>query len=117
MTIESNQIAEVTANSRAIEFIERILLNLVDASESDTARIQAAKILLERLSENRDGEISAHEKAERDNALAEARCLLDEVAETLVARNLCVQCATAVVDIGAAGTNNAGADDYQQPEP
>lgn len=52
----------------------------MQASESDTARIQAAKILLERLAPKEDDEAKKHEAEERDRALAEARGLLAEFA-------------------------------------
>jgi hypothetical protein len=56
------------------------LQGLMKASESDTARIQAAKILLERLAPKKDDEAQKHEAAERDAALTEARGLLAEFA-------------------------------------
>lgn len=115
MIIETEQTTEAAVTSRAVDFIERVLMGLVDNSESDTARIQAAKILLERLSENREGEAVRHGTEERNAALAEARCLLDEFAETLAARNLCAQCAATLAEGGSAGTDNAGAVETEQP--
>ena len=56
------------------------LRDLMQASESDTARIAAAKILLERLAPKQDDEAQKHEAEERDRALAEARGLLAEFA-------------------------------------
>lgn len=61
----------------------RILLDLMQASESDTARIQAAKILLERMSPSQDDDARRREEDERNTAVAEARCLLAELAAEL----------------------------------
>ncbi|MDR3450749.1 MAG: hypothetical protein P4M15_13570 [Alphaproteobacteria bacterium] len=56
------------------------LRELMAASESDTARIQAAKILLERSAPKEDDEARRREAEEREFALAEARGLLAEFA-------------------------------------
>jgi hypothetical protein len=56
------------------------LHELMQASASDTARIQAAKILLERLAPKEDDEATKRAAEERDIALAEARGLLAEFA-------------------------------------
>ncbi len=56
------------------------LHDLMQGSESDTARIQAAKILLERLAPKEDEEARKREAEERGAALAEARSLLAEFA-------------------------------------
>ena len=56
------------------------LSELMQGSESDTARIQAAKILLQRLAPKEDDEAKKHEAEERDVALAQARGLLAEFA-------------------------------------
>ncbi|MDR3424394.1 MAG: hypothetical protein P4M13_04860 [Alphaproteobacteria bacterium] len=58
-----------------------MLGELAQASESDTARISAAKILLDRLAPKKeDDEAKRNEAAERDRALAEARALLADLA-------------------------------------
>jgi hypothetical protein len=51
---------------------------VMQSSESDTARIQAAKILLERLAPKEDDEAHKREAEERAAALDEARGLLAE---------------------------------------
>ena len=56
------------------------LHDVLQSSESDTARIQAAKILLERLAPKEDDEARKREAEERDTALATARGLLAEFA-------------------------------------
>ena len=56
------------------------LHELMQASESDTARIQAAKILLERLAPKEDDDAKKREAEERDVALVQARGLLAEFA-------------------------------------
>ena len=56
------------------------LRDLMQSSESDTARISAAKILLERLAPKEDDEAKKREAEERDVALAQARGLLAEFA-------------------------------------
>ncbi len=56
------------------------LRDMMQGSESETARIQAAKILLERLAPRQDEEERRREQEERDHALAEARGLLAEFA-------------------------------------
>jgi len=68
---ESNQADEVLATLRGV----------MESSESDSARIQAAKILLERLRPKEDNdELKRQEAEERDAALAEAHGLLAEFA-------------------------------------
>ena len=64
------------------------LHDLMQASGSDTARIQAAKILLERLAPKEDDEARKREAEEREAALAEARGLLAEFAALRLA-SLC----------------------------
>lgn len=56
------------------------LLHLMRGSESDSARIAAAKILLERLAPKTDEETARREKEEREAAFTEARILLAEFA-------------------------------------
>ena len=82
------------------------LHDLMQASGSDTARIQAAKILLERLAPKEDDEARKREAEEREAALAEARGLLAEFAALRLA-GLCQQ---GEVDISGATTtdNTAG---------
>ena len=84
------------------------LHDLMQSSESDTARIQAAKILLERLAPKDDDEAQKREAEERDIALAEARGLLAEFA----ALKLAGLCQPGAVDhAGASATDNAATPD------
>lgn len=64
------------------------LHELMQASGSDTARIAAAKILLERLSPKEDDEARKREAEERETAVAEAKGLLAEFAALRLA-SLC----------------------------
>ena len=80
------------------------LHDLMQGSESDTARIAAAKILLERLSPKEDDETNKRAAEERDCALAEARGLLAEFA----ALKLAGLCEPGALDqAGATEANNA----------
>ncbi len=56
----------------ALETLREIMLS----AESDTARLNAAKILLERLAPKEDEEARTREAEERETALAEARGFL-----------------------------------------
>ena len=68
---ERTQADEVLATLRAV----------MESSESDSARIQAAKLLLERfMPKEDDDEVKKQEAEERDAALAEAHGLLAEFA-------------------------------------
>ena len=77
------------------------LHELMQGSGSDTARIAAAKILLERLSPKEDDEAQKREAEEREVALAEARGLLAEFAALRLA-SLCEPCAVDASGSGAA---------------
>ena len=57
-----------------------MLYDTMMASESDTARIQAAKVLLERIAPIEDDDARRREAEERAAAIADARCLLAELA-------------------------------------
>ncbi|MDX2027687.1 MAG: hypothetical protein SFW62_03525 [Alphaproteobacteria bacterium] len=74
------------------------LIDLVHHSESDSARIAAAKILLERMAPEEDDEARRREAEERDAAIAEARCLL---AESAAAKSTEFYQPTALDQIGA----------------
>ncbi|MBV8061574.1 MAG: hypothetical protein JO126_04520 [Alphaproteobacteria bacterium] len=82
------------------------LLALMQDSESDSVRIAAAKVLLERLSPKEDDEIRQREAEERQAAIGEARCLLAELA---VARTHELYSAPAMDGDGAAGAIDAAA--------
>lgn len=57
------------------------LQEVVIGSESDAARISAAKVLLDRFAPKEDSDARNHELAERDAAISEARGLLAEFAD------------------------------------
>ena len=61
------------------------LQEVVIGSESDAARISAAKILLERFAPKEDDDARKQEAEERDAAIAEARGLLAEFAAVKLA--------------------------------
>lgn len=84
------------------------LRDLMQASESDTARIQAAKILLERLAPKTDDEAKKREAEERDVALAQARGLLAEFAALKLAG---FRQPRALDQTGSAAADNAAAED------
>lgn len=71
--------SEIPGMTDAAKILEA-LLDLLHHSESDSARIAAAKILLERMAPAEDDEHQRREAEERDAAIAEARCLLAEFA-------------------------------------
>ncbi len=58
---------------------------LMEAGDSETVRVAAAKALLARLSPKKNDEAQIHEAEERDRALAEARKLLAEFASLKLA--------------------------------
>ncbi|MDD3029967.1 MAG: hypothetical protein PHS57_06790 [Alphaproteobacteria bacterium] len=66
----------LTTDESVLETLRELML----ASDSDTARIQAAKILLERLAPKEDDEAKKREAEEREAALAQASGLLAEFA-------------------------------------
>jgi hypothetical protein len=86
------------------EQVLSMLGELMQASESDTARIQAAKILLERIAPKEDDEAKRNEAVERDAALAEARGLLAEFAALKLAN---FRLSRALDQAGEAATDNA----------
>jgi len=81
------------------------LREVMQSSESDTARIQAAKILLERLAPKEDDEARKREAEERAAALDEARGLLAEFAAVKLA-GFCQP--DALDQTGATGADHAG---------
>jgi hypothetical protein len=68
------------SNALQTEQVLATLHELMSSSGSDTARIQAAKILLERLSPRESDEATKREQEEFEQALGEARGLLAEFA-------------------------------------
>ncbi|MCL2473708.1 MAG: hypothetical protein FWF23_02215 [Alphaproteobacteria bacterium] len=64
--------------------IKQVLATLqavMESSDSDTARIQAAKIILEKLGKNQDDTEKKHQEEERSIAIEQAHKLLEEFAE------------------------------------
>jgi hypothetical protein len=53
---------------------------IADETVPPAARVSAAKALLDRFTPKEDAELKRREAEERDNAIAEARCLLVELA-------------------------------------
>lgn len=80
------------------------LQELMLGSESDTARIAAAKILLERLAPKTDDETTRREKEEREAAICEAKILL---AEFTAAKLTGLHQPDALAAAGTAATDNA----------
>lgn len=91
----------------AAEQVLATLHNMMQASESETARIQAAKILLERLAPKEDDEQRKREAEERAAAMDEARGLLAELTAWRLAS---LREPDALAEGGAPGTDNAGLD-------
>ena len=54
---------------------------VMESSDSDTARIQAAKIILEKLGKNQDDTEKKHQEEERSIAIEQAGKLLEEFAQ------------------------------------
>lgn len=67
---------EPLSAEQALETLREIML----CAESETARLNAAKVLLERLAPKEDDESKKREAEEREAALAEARGFLAEFA-------------------------------------
>ena len=68
--------------------IKQVLATLqavMDSSDSDTARIQAAKIILEKLGKNQDDTEKKHQEEERSIAIDQAHKLLEEFAQCKLA--------------------------------
>ncbi len=64
----------------AAEALDTLRLLLMDEDATDSSRVAAAKVLLERMSPVEDEDAKRREAEERHDALAEARCLLAEFA-------------------------------------
>jgi hypothetical protein len=88
------------------QVVEGMMLRLMNGSESDSARIQAAKLLLERIGNvtREDDEAQRREAEEREAAIAEARGILAEIA---AARLAGVSEPPALADDGASGATDA----------
>ncbi len=79
------------------------LKDVMTSSESDTSRIAAAKILLERFAPKKSDEEQKQQAIERNHALTEARGLLAEFAAFKLAS---FRATRALGDAGATATDN-----------
>jgi hypothetical protein len=72
---------DISATGRAgEEALETLRLMLLDDEITDASRVSAAKALLDRFLPKEDAELKRREAEERASAIAEARCLLAELA-------------------------------------
>lgn len=90
-----------------LEALEILRLMILDDTTSPAARVAAAKALLDRYTPKEDAERQRRESEERDAALAEARCLLAELAAAQPAR---ADQPPALAENGATGTDHAPRD-------
>jgi len=90
-----------------LEALEILRLMLQDGDVTAAARVSAAKALLDRFTPKDDVELKRREAEERASAIAEARCLLAELA---AAEPLGADQPPAVDGDGAAGTDNTSDD-------
>jgi hypothetical protein len=95
-------------SARALEQALAELFNLMLHSESDATRLGATKALLERLVPPEDDEARRREAEERAASIAEARCLLAELAAAKFAG---AGEPASLAEDRAAGTDNAAAED------
>ncbi len=86
------------------EALEILRLMITDDDVSDASRVSAAKTLLERFMPKDDAELERREADERTAAIAEARCLLAELA---AAASPCPDQPNAVAENSATGTDYA----------
>jgi hypothetical protein len=68
------------AQAAGLEALEILRLMILDDSITAPARVSAAKALLDRFAPKDDLELKRREAEERASAIAEARCLLAELA-------------------------------------
>src|SRR5580704_15319231 len=68
------------------EALDILRLMIADEEVTASARVAAAKTLLDRFAPKEDAELKRREAEERAAALAEARCLLAELAAALAPR-------------------------------
>lgn len=92
------------ARTAGLEALEILRLMIGDENVTATARVSAAKTLLDRFAPKEDAEEKQREAEERDAALAEARCLLAELAAALPPR---ADQPLALAENRAAGADNA----------
>lgn len=101
MTQTTNDLTQIAG----LEALEILRLMILDDNVTAAARVSAAKTLLDRYTPKEDAEQKQREAEERDAAIAEARCLLAELAAAQPAR---ADEPPSVVADGATGTDNTG---------
>ena len=69
-----------TTQAAGLEALEILRLMIQDHETSPAARVSAAKTLLDRYTPKEDVELKRREAEERASAIAEARCLMAELA-------------------------------------
>ena len=87
-----------------VEALEILRLMIMDDDVTDASRVAAARALLDRFTPKEDAELKRREAEEREAAIAEARCLLAELAAALPPR---AEQPDALAENGADGTGNA----------
>lgn len=93
------------AYAAGLEALDILRLMISDENVTAAARVAAAKALLDRFTPKEDAELKRREAEERATAIAEARCLLAELA---AAHTAGPDPSPALVADGEAGTDHAG---------
>ena len=97
--------ASAQPTERLFEKVFETLMDLLN-SESDTARLGAAKAIFDRMTSKEDDDARRREAEERATAIAEARCLLAELAAAPFAG---ADQPAALAEDGAGGATDAAA--------
>jgi hypothetical protein len=95
------------ATAAGREALDVLRLMLEDPDVTDASRVSAAKALLDRFAPKDDAELKRREAEERAAAIAEARCLLAELAELAAAAAARADAPPALVEDGAAGATDS----------
>mgnify|MGYP001551035848 CR=1 FL=1 len=95
------------AAAAAREALDVLRLMIEDVEVTDAARVSAAKALLDRFAPKDDAELKRREAEERAAAIADARCLLAELAELAAARTAVGDAPDALAEDGAAAAADA----------
>ena len=93
------------AQAAGLEALEILRLMITDDTVTAPARVSAAKALLDRFAPKDDSDLKRREAEERATAIAEARCLLAELA---AATPVGADQPAALAADSKAGTDNAG---------
>ena len=91
-------------HAAGLEALEILRLMILNDDTTPAARVSAAKALLDRFTPKEDVELKRREAEERAAAIAEARCLLAELAAACTPR---ADLAPALDANGATGTDHA----------